>query len=559
MKMSERERIFGRYRIVRRLAQGGMGVVYLGRLEGAAGFSKPVIIKRVLRDMDNPGESQARFIREAQILSHLSHPCIVSVLDFGRDDDGYAMVLEYMHGYDLGLWLRYLQLTQVSLPWEEGLLIALRALSGLHYAHTFRRSDGTEAAVLHRDISPGNILIDLEGQVRLLDFGIARMAQGDTAQYKTREGVLQGKIGFLAPELFAGDEPSPSSDTFSLAIVLYQMLTGIHPFKADNDSQTIWRVLREAPEPLATYRADLPDGLEPALFRALEKVPEQRYESAEHFARTLRALWKRDEAEIQSELQAHVRRDFEGDLPARLDIEPLGARDRAWRSAGDTGSAVFPLRSSRSPPALSSPPTREQHLAVPALPEASWERAGSPAGTSDKRWRLPLALASVSLLAGAGWLLRQQPATSEGRFIVVEGQGSEHAAEAETDPGALNTAPGAAAPADRPVAAVGGDGAGAASVDGDRAALVRQLARRQAAFQACVREQARDLSGEVQLTLSFEVAASGQVSGASLVPSAIEATEAGRCLLRVARATQFQQLTRPLHFSVPLRARAVTR
>jgi eukaryotic-like serine/threonine-protein kinase len=558
MKMTEPERVFGRYQIVRQLAQGGMGVVYLGRLEGAAGFSKPVIIKRVLPDVANPRESQARFIREAQILSHLSHPCIVGVLDFGRDDDGYAMVLEYMHGYDLGRWLKYLQLTEVSLPWEEALLIALRALSGLHYAHTFRRSDGSEAAVLHRDISPGNILIDLEGQVRLLDFGIARMAQGDAAQYKTREGVLQGKLSFLAPELFAGDEPSASSDTYSLAIVLYEMLTGIHPFKADNDSQTMWRVLQEAPEPLATYRADLPAGLEPALFRALEKVPEKRYESAEHFARALRALWQRDEADIQSELQAHVRRDFAGDLPARLDIEPLGERDRAWRSVDDTGSAVPALGSSHWPPALSSPPPPEQHLAAPALPEASWERTGSPASTSDKRWRLPLALALVSLLAGGAWLLRQTPKASEGRFIVVEEQGSEHAAAA-TDPGALNAAGGAAPPADHPVALAGGDGAGGPSVDADRAALVRQLARRQAAFQACVRGQARDLSGELQLTLSFEVAATGQVSKASLVPSAIEATEVGRCLLRVAHATQFQQLTQPLHFSLPLRTRAVAR
>jgi len=557
MKRTEPERVLGRYRVVRRLAQGGMGVVYLGRLEGAAGFSKPVIIKRVLPDAENPAASEARFIREAQILSHLQHPCIVGVLDFGRDDDGYAMVLEYMHGYDLGRWLKYLQLTRLELPWEEALLIALRALSGLHYAHTFRRSDGSEAAVLHRDISPGNILIDLEGQVRLLDFGIARMAQGDAAQYKTQEGVLQGKVSFLAPELFCGDEPSASSDTYSLAIVLYQMLTGIQPFKADNDSQTMWRVLQAAPQPLATYRADLPAGLEPILFRALEKSPEKRYESAEHFARALRALSKRNEADVQSDLQAHVRRDFAGNLPARLDIEPLGERDRAWRSAGDTGSVLPALRSSLSPPALSSPPTVKQPTAAPALPEASWERAGSPAGTSDKRWRLPLALAGVSLLAGVAWLLRQKPATSEGRFIVVEGQGSEHAAAA--DPGALNAAPGAAPPAEYPVAAAAGDGAGAPSVAADRAALARQLARRQAAFQACVREQPQDPSGEVQLTLSFEVAASGQVSGASLVPTAIEATEAGRCLLRVARATQFQQLTQPLHFSVPLRARAVAR
>ncbi|HVZ32049.1 MAG TPA: serine/threonine-protein kinase, partial [Polyangiaceae bacterium] len=176
--------VLGRYRMLRRLAKGGMGVVYLGRLEGAAGFAKPVVIKRILQDAEERSENTARFIREAQILSNLQHPGIVGVLDFGEEAEGHAMILEYVHGYDLGRWLKYLQLSSRRMHWEEAVFILLRVLDALSYAHGLTRSDGSPAQVLHRDISPGNVLIDVDGRVRLLDFGIARMEEDD--QYRTQ-------------------------------------------------------------------------------------------------------------------------------------------------------------------------------------------------------------------------------------------------------------------------------------------------------------------------------------------------------------------------------------
>jgi serine/threonine protein kinase len=206
------QQVLGRYRVVQRLAQGGMGVVYLGRLDGAAGFAKPVVIKRIISDAEDQQGSTARFIREAQILSNLQHPGIVGVLDFGEEDERYSMVLEYVNGYDLGRWLKYLQLKAHKMHWEEAVFIILRVLDALAHAHGFRRSDGTSAEVLHRDISPGNVLLDVEGRVRLVDFGIARMDAGTGEQFKTETGVLKGKLAYLAPELFAGMPPSPASD-----------------------------------------------------------------------------------------------------------------------------------------------------------------------------------------------------------------------------------------------------------------------------------------------------------------------------------------------------------
>lgn len=555
--------VLGRYRTVRRLAQGGMGVVYLGRLEGAAGFAKPVIIKRVLPDAENLEESTARFIREAQILSHLQHPCIVGVLDFGRERDGYAMVLEYMHGYDLGRWLRYLQLTSARLHWEEALFVMLQALQGLAYAHTLQLPDGTPTPVLHRDISPGNILIDTEGQVRVLDFGIARMGEEDSSHYKTQEGVLQGKVGFLAPELFAGAPPSPSSDVYASAVVLYQMLTGVHPFTAENDSRTMWRIVKEPPKPLASFRDDLPPELERVLFRCLAKDPEERHESAEQCARALRQLLQRNEADLQSALRERVRRDFFGDMPERLRIEPLRDRDQAWRMAHGAVEieALAPLRSSRAPaPRDSLPATLDVRAPAapagrPAEAASSWERAGSNGRERRLSPRAVLLVgAVVAGFSAAGVLSFRAPAPPSGQFIVVAGSRS------GASSAGLAEAPAAAQPRAAAEPSVAADPAPTGeSPEQEQRAVARQLAHRQSALLACVQKSPADLSGSTALTLSLEIAASGRVSAAALAPGSLAATDLGRCLLGIARDTRFAPLSKPLHLSVPLQARARSR
>jgi serine/threonine protein kinase len=559
--MSERL-VLGRYRVVSRLAQGGMGVVSLGRVEGAAGFSKPVIIKRILPGLDDQEDHTARFIREAQILSQLQHPCIVGVLDFGQEEDGYAMVLEYMHGYDLGRWLKYLQLTSTRMPWDEAVFIILRALDGLHYAHTFHRSDGTPAGVLHRDISPGNILLDLEGQVRLLDFGIARTLQADADQYKTQDGVLSGKIGYLAPELFSASASSVASDIYACSVVLYLMLAGVHPFSAESESRTMWRVLNEMPAPLSRWQRDLPGELETTLFRALAKQPEQRHESAEQLARELRRLLPRNESEILCSLRQRLRRDFTGELPSLLKVEPLADRDRAWRTAQSTTQpSVAPLRSSRLPaPLQSQPPT----LVLPtALARAGASSAlestdGPPSplvsdvarsGRSSLR-KLALALGlGLPVLVGSllSWSA-SQPAASPGRLIVVESP------EAHEPAAALLAAAAAKEPAAPLAPAVAGS-----YVPDESGLISRQLARRQAALQACFQQFPKEQAARAPIILGFDVAQSGQVTAASLEPVSLEETSIGQCLLRVARATQFQPLRDPIHFSVPLQARALAK
>jgi serine/threonine protein kinase len=555
--------VLGRYRIVQHLFQGGMGVVYLGRVEGAAGFAKPVIIKRIIPGTENADQSTGPFIREAQILSHLQHPGIVGVLDFGREADGYVMVLEYVHGYDLARWLRYLHVKSERLHWEEGVLTLLRVLDALHYAHCFQRSDGSAAGVLHRDISPANILLDLEGQVRLLDFGIARMAHGDIGEYKTGEGVLKGKIPFLAPELFSMAPASVSSDVYACGVVLYRTLTGAHPFAAEDQNKLMRRILSESPRPPRELVKGLPPELETCLLRCLEKGPEDRYPSAEAFAQALRNTLRRSETEIHSDLRAHIRQDFSGDMPSVLDLVPLHEREQAWRQAQRPAPfPPVPLHSSPLPPAPKSQPATRAIEAPSSVPLRPAPRSGS--------LRLPVlmvgAALALALLSALVLLMnRQPPAPTGSRFIVVESpdrsatQADALAALATTPPDvALEPRP--AAPEAAPSMPRGAPAATRpTAAPSDAAALSRQLAQRQGALEGCFERHAAELQGSPELSVAFDVDVSGRVTAAALTPPALTETQLGQCLLAIARETRFDKQPKPVRFSIPLRARAITR
>jgi eukaryotic-like serine/threonine-protein kinase len=579
--------VLGRYRVVQRLAKGGMGVVYLGRLEGAAGFAKPVVIKRIIQDSDDPTESTARFIREAQILSNLQHPGIVGVLDFGEEEAGHAMILEYVHGYDLGRWLKYLQLSAHQLHWEEAVFVMLRVLEALNYAHSFRRSDGTAAQVLHRDISPGNVLLDLEGRVRLLDFGIARMAESDV--YRTQTGVLKGKVPFLAPELFTSDPPSAASDIYACGVVLYQMLAGSHPFTGENDSKLMWRIITEGPKPLSEWRKDLPEGLEAPILVALNKDPENRHASAERFAAELRQLLRRGETEIGDALREHIRRDFSGEMPGMLRLEPLNERERAWRSVR---SSLPP-----DPPAPVFEPPQPATINLAALPRpsqptetASRESSRREEVTSDRATRTSIGTASrapvsrrrrldlqtlalvalgvgvvvAGITVGALHLLQPRtPPPSASRFIVVESPDKLAA-------GSAGAPPAAAAP-EAVAAATATNIEPARSVSelpappqrkaepGGAAALSRHFAQREAELQRCFERHAASLSGHPELAVNFEISAAGKVQKATLQPQSLAGTPLEKCLLDVARGTSFGAVGKPLRFTIPIRARSVSR
>ncbi|MFT3923473.1 MAG: protein kinase [Myxococcales bacterium] len=322
--------LLGRYRIVRELAKGGMGVVYLARAEGAVGFVKPVVVKLVLPEHASDERYLGMFVREAQILSGLRHPSIVDVIEFGEEAGGYVMVLEYVRGYHLGQWSKYLRKKGREIPTEILLLLMIDVLEALHKAHSMVHPDGTPMHIVHRDVSPSNILLDDDGRARLLDFGVARM-RGGGVDYQTQVRSFVGKITYSAPEMFAGVEATPQSDIYSCGVVLHEMIFGRNVFSGKNQAATLNLVLNHTPEAVEDLRPGIPAGLDAILRKAMAKNPEDRFESARDFALALRGLQREYESELRAHFAGLLKNDFGEEMARLLGIESLSARDDAWR------------------------------------------------------------------------------------------------------------------------------------------------------------------------------------------------------------------------------------
>jgi serine/threonine protein kinase len=577
--------VLGRYRVVAPLARGGMGIVYLGRLEGAAGFAKPVVIKTVIPDSKDDRSAQL-FVREARILSNLEHPAIVGVLDFGEADGEYVMVLEYVHGFHLGVWARYVQDARGPMPVEHAVEVMLPVLDALDFAHRMERSDGTPLGIVHRDISPANILLDHLGNVKLHDFGIARMADDE---FKTQDGTFRGTLAFTAPETLQGMSASPKSDLYACGVVLYQLIAGANPFRGQQPSETLHRVVMHVPPGLRSLRNEVGVALEAAVRKALEKDPDKRFDSAGSFAAALRAARTWQEEDAVSSLQRVIHEDFLGkDLPERMSLETLQTRDAAWRAAQPTGQRT--ALSSSPPPARRSSmnqgtqtqlvphvPVPDAGATVQALPSAALlelVRAGSaaeaslavdtvsPTGTPRKRRGLVLAgaaLAAMLALAGAAYpLLRGKAAQPAPRFLLIEKQveaAAATAAPAETSSPAPAPAPLAVASARTSPDKVARSADAPASGSSITAAFQRQRGR----VEACFRTHASDGEQQPQVTVRFQVDPSGTVRSAELQPASLNGSALGGCILGIARSTRFPVSEGPVTFSIPITARKSAR
>ncbi|HMJ11598.1 MAG TPA: protein kinase [Polyangiaceae bacterium] len=572
--------VLGRYRIVGPLARGGMGVIYLARTEGAAGFARAVVVKSVLPHLMGDPDAARAFAREARILSNLQHPGIVNILDFGEENGAYVMVLEYVHGFNLGQWHRYLRDVSRPMPVEYAVHIVTRVLDALHYAHTFARADGSSMQIVHRDVSPGNILLDTQGNIKLLDFGIARAAEAD--EYRTRDGAFKGKFSYSAPEIYTGGPITPRSDAYSAAVVLYQILAGKNPFHGKEMAEIVRRVLMDAPGPLAPQRNDVPPALDTILARALSKDPEERYPSAAALADALRMVLPRKEHEFFGEFVASIQRDFNGDLPRALRIEALQARDLAWRSApGDNADLPILALHSTVPP-LQPRDSEKLTIAEPRAaqkprPEAATSLLEGPldpsvsskAGRPRSNRTLWIALIAVTIVAVIGFavVLRNRPSASaeRTRFVYVEKNPSPAPPNSQVPatPPAAN-APSTAEPSPDPATAAGAVSTPPRNLaparpqsQTDAAALSRVFQKKRGRIEGCFSQHVSELAGRPQVSVRFQVAKSGRVESATLAPSALNGTPLGQCLLGIARATDFGAQDGPVTFTIPLTARRV--
>ncbi|HTM22732.1 MAG TPA: protein kinase [Kofleriaceae bacterium] len=267
----------GRYRILRRIAVGGMAEIYLATASGIEGFEKRVAIKRILPSFASIPEFVGMFLDEARLAGRLHHPNIAQVYDIGSDGDSYYFAMEHVDGRDVRHLRKALRARAATMPLEHALAITMGCAAGLHAAHETRGHDGALLRVVHRDVSPANILVGFDGSVKLVDFGIAR---SDRRQTQTRVGVLKGKTCHMSPEQCLGEPLDRRSDVYSLGILLYELTTDSRLFGAETEYETMRLIVEGRIPPPALRRPGYPTALEDIVMRALERAPEDRYQTA---------------------------------------------------------------------------------------------------------------------------------------------------------------------------------------------------------------------------------------------------------------------------------------
>ena len=274
----------GKYELIRHLATGGMAEVYLARAHGIEGFQKRVVLKRILPQLASNPEFIAMFLNEARVAAMLDHPNIVQVHDIYSQLGNYYLTMEFVRGQDARTIVTHARRRYRLVPIGCATAIAIGAAAGLHFAHDARGADGRPLGLIHRDVSPSNILVSYDGSVKIVDFGIAKAAAIDT---ETQTGTLKGKIAYMSPEQCRGEDLDRRSDVFSLGIVLYELVTGARLFAGTNEFAILQKIVSEDVAPPSRRRADLPAELEQIILKALRRDRRERYASAEDLQRAL--------------------------------------------------------------------------------------------------------------------------------------------------------------------------------------------------------------------------------------------------------------------------------
>jgi serine/threonine protein kinase len=376
----------GRYTIHDELASGGMATVHLGRLRGAAGFSRIVAIKRLRARLAQDRDFVAMFTDEARIASRIRHPSVVSTLDVVADGHELFLVMEYIHGETLAELLRTARARHRQVPPEILSAILLDALRGLHEAHEARDERGELLQVVHRDISPQNLLVGVDGVTRILDFGIAKAAG---QLHTTASGTLKGKLAYMPPEQLLNEPLDRRADLYALGVVLWEALTGQRLFSSSDVSA---RLMPDEIQPPSALVDDLPPGLDRVVLRAVQTDRGRRHASAAEMARALEAslppanparvaAWVRELAQDRLDERAH--------LLARIETTADDGPGQVISTPALLAARVAPLPTTpypTNPPPAPLPPTEPPPAATSdsaITPVAASGSATTPAATSD--------------------------------------------------------------------------------------------------------------------------------------------------------------------------------
>jgi serine/threonine protein kinase len=276
---------FGKYTLFERIGHGGMAEVFKGRIQGPAGFERTFVVKRILPHLSDDQAFIKMFVEEAKLSARLNHPNIVHIFELGAVEGEYFISMEYIRGHDLSETMRAIWKTMGPPRPELVAFIGREVCRGLAYAHGLTDDAGRPLGMIHRDISPSNVMLSYEGAVKLLDFGIAK-AMGDTAE-ATKGGTMKGKYAYMAPEQTDARNVDHRVDIFACGIVLHEVLTGRRLFKGQNDVQTIERVRRCEVPPPSMQNPAVPPELDAVVLKALARRPDDRWQSAGEMADAL--------------------------------------------------------------------------------------------------------------------------------------------------------------------------------------------------------------------------------------------------------------------------------
>jgi serine/threonine protein kinase len=543
--------LLGKYEIVHRIALGGMAEIYLARVTGMEGFEKFVVLKRILPQLAAHDEFVRMFFREARVAAALDHANIAHVYDIGEKKGVLFFTMEYLHGEDTRWIARRLAKSGRLLPLEHALGIMIGAASGLHFAHEKKGVDGQPLGIVHRDISPSNIVVTYDGGVKIVDFGVAKISADPEL---SRRYSLKGKLAYMSPEQLHG-QVDRRSDVFSMGIVLYELTTHGRLFKAPNEVETI-RLVLDGPVPRPSERVPgYPPELERIVLRAVDRDPARRYATARELQVDLEAFARDAKLQISSAALAEWMEQTFGpkrELWHTLALPPSSGRTLPSSEAETHAAGQGPT---------ASPATRP----VPLRPRLR-----------PRRRRTPLALAAVALVAlggaalafrrgspapGAAGDVRRPPAAAVREAVVVVAEKGDVAIEPSA-PAAAPVAPArAAAPGPAPAtAALPATSRRAHATAGTtRAARTRPaepfsatFARREPDIRRCFSEAGADSPGGREISLRFEAGKNGHVTSLSVLPPAAAATPLGACLTKVGASTVFAPQPAPVTFRIPL-------
>jgi serine/threonine protein kinase len=289
----------GRYEFLVPIAQGGMAAVWAARQRGSRGFSKTVAVKTMLPTISDDPRFEQMFLDEARIASRIRHPNVVEILDLGEQDDVLYLVMEWVDGEPLSL-VRFTAVEEAPFPLQIAVKIVTDACAGLHAAHELVDEDGKTVGLVHRDISPQNILVGYDGAVKLVDFGVAKTG-GRTAE-TTNAGQVKGKPPYMSPEQALGKPVDRRTDLFALGIVLYQLTTGRHPMRGETDVATLHNIVSSQPVlPPGVFNSACPIQLERVIMKALARDPDQRFQTARDFELALEEVTLQSVPRVRTE------------------------------------------------------------------------------------------------------------------------------------------------------------------------------------------------------------------------------------------------------------------